>query len=499
MVVESIVWFLLKGQLPLELTLGSTTFSPVSMGWSLRIDDLAWQLSLYVFLLVTGVFFASAAWVRSSTADPDSNKVFNRAVPAIFLMIGLTLLALWSNTLFSLVQSWTLLIVSWLLFLLVIVPDRDYQRKIILRASFMMFAVLFLGLAAANLGNLSFADLYSAEWPEGAINWALLASITMMGLFLFQWWRPLKNRLPAAVDSLAHIVPMIAGGALLIRTVSISNLASGYTVALTLLCLLGLMTGVIISWMHLSHPRRLAPAIAFSIISLTVLTGIWIGPEAAAAELRVSILAIAGIFIVSRWKSAAPIWQRIISLVFVAALAGLPLTAGLSGMLPLFATWLADGQFILAIITSLIMVPLLAIAFNISWSRQTSNPEGAPGPIALGEITAALTILAAGLISTDSLELITSHIPAFLIIMLSTVGGFVLSRYPQRASDVQALVRDSIMIDLPFESIKRAIWMILSSLERFFREGAAILEGEGGMLWIFVLLIILWLARISIA
>jgi hypothetical protein len=497
MVVESVVWFLLKGRFPLEPTVVGATSSPVSMGWSFRIDDLAWQLSLYVLLLATGVFLASEAWVRSSTAEPESNQVFNRAVPAAFLMIGLSLLSLWSNTLFSLVQSWTLLIVTWLVFLLVIVPDRDSQRKSIIRASLMMFAVLFLGLAVVSLGNLSLDDLNSAEWSQGAINWALLASITMMGLFLFHWWRPLENQLPAAVDSLAHIIPIVAGGSLLIRTVSSSNLASGYTVVLTLLCLLGLLTGVVISWMHLLHPRKLAPAVAFSAISLTVLTGIWIGPEAAAAEVRVSILAIAGIFIVSRWKSVAPIWQRIISLVFVAALAGMPLTAGLSGLLPLFATWLEQGRFILALVTSLIMVPFLAIAFYISWPRQSSTTEGSPGEIALAEIAAALTILAAGLISTDSLNLITSEIPAFALIIISTAGGLVLSRYPQRASDVQDLVRDSIRIDLPLERIKRTILMLLSSLEHFFSEGAAILEGEGGMLWIFVLLIILWLARIS--
>jgi hypothetical protein len=175
----------------------------------------------------------------------------------------------------------------------------------------------------------------------------------------------------------------------------------------------------------------------------------------------------------------------------------MPLTAGLAGLLPLFANWLEQGRFILALVTSLIMVPLLAIAFFISWPRQSSTTEGSPGSIALAEIAAALMILAAGLITTESLELITSEFPAFALIILSTAGGFVLSRYTQRASDVQDLVRDSIRIDLPIASVKKGILTILSSLEHFFREGAAILEGEGGMLWIFVLLIILWLARIS--
>jgi hypothetical protein len=34
-----------------------------------------------------------------------------------------------------------------------------------------------------------------------------------------------------------------------------------------------------------------------------------------------------------------------------------------------------------------------------------------------------------------------------------------------------------------------------SGLDSFIRETAAILEGEGGMLWLLVFLVVIWLAR----
>jgi hypothetical protein len=86
---------------------------------------------------------------------------------------------------------------------------------------------------------------------------------------------------------------------------------------------------------------------------------------------------------------------------------------------------------------------------------------------------------------------------SLLFILIPALGGYLLSRQSVQAYELQQTVGIALHFDLPRRQITEYLSVILSNIESIIREGAAILEGEGGMLWLLIIIIILWLARIS--
>jgi hypothetical protein len=72
-----------------------------------------------------------------------------------------------------------------------------------------------------------------------------------------------------------------------------------------------------------------------------------------------------------------------------------------------------------------------------------------------------------------------------------------LGWYVYKNPEVREAIGKAVQVSLPHYQGSRVLRSITSGAGLLVREAAAILEGEGGMLWLLVLVVILWLARIS--
>jgi hypothetical protein len=412
-------------------------------------------------------------------------------------LLAATILALWSNSLITLIQSWALFIITWSLFYGLVSTDAGKWRTILFRSCALSISLIFLWLAnASNGGSIgSVSDIQN--WTSESAYWALMASSVFLGLILLHWWRPLESSLPTVVDSLIHLLPTICGGWLFIQVGAGMGHDSTPRLIITVLSLIGLLTGATLAWVNVKHPRSLPPYLTLSFVNMVALTTIWLDLEAAAAELNISLLALGGLFLFSSWSERSSRWERIISFIFVIALAGLPLTIGFHGRSSLFQTWLDGGQLLLALVVSLILVAILGAAFLIVLRRDISITGADLQNVGHLEYSALLLLLALGLIGFNGLEQFPKSLVPLLFILIPALGGYLLSRYSVQADELQQTVGRALDFDLHRRQIYEYLSVILSNIESITREGAAILEGEGGMLWLLIIVIILWMARIS--
>ena len=82
-----------------------------------------------------------------------------------------------------------------------------------------------------------------------------------------------------------------------------------------------------------------------------------------------------------------------------------------------------------------------------------------------------------------------------IAIVVAIAGGLGLSRYETRLQDAQLALRQALHLGFAGRRLLRFSASVGSGLDRIVRELAAILEGEGGMLWLLVFVVVIWLAR----
>ena len=492
-----ILWVIAGRRLPLELESKVKSAILSQPSWNLYVDEATWQLTLIPIVLAAGAILALDVWNRVIGPINESRHVKAKTTPLIFLLLAATILALWSNSLITLIQSWALFIITWSLFYGLVSTNEGKWRTILFRSCALSISLIFLWLANASnsgsVGNVS--DIQN--WTSESAYWTLMAASVFLGLILLHWWRPLESGLPPAADSLIHLLPIICGGWLFIQVGAGMGYDSIPRLIITVLSLIGLLTGAALAWANVKHPRRLPQYLTLSFVNMVVLTAVWLDLEAAVAELKISLLAPGGLFLFSSWSEHSGRWERIISSIFVIALAGLPLTIGFDGRVNLYQTWLEGGQLLLALVVSFILVAILGAALLIILRRDNSITGASLQNVGRLEFSALLLLLALGLIGFNGLEQFPKNIAPLFFILSAAMGGYLLGRHSGQANKLQQTVGRALNFDLHRRQNYEYLSVILSNIELIVREGAAILEGEGGMLWLLIIVIILWMARIS--
>jgi hypothetical protein len=478
------VWLVAGRSLPLVAAIGK---------WSFQVDQIAWQLSLYVLLLVLATLIFLSAPSVGNEPDPVNRFTWLARPSAILLLTATTLLVLWADSLAGLLTTWTLQTLAWT-FLLAVAGSRTADvNRLLLRGSTLLFSLVFLWLAAVALDRPSQAGLDMGSWPVQARTWILLAAVTQLGALPLHWWRPLKWSLPAASAALIHTMPAVVGGSLLARLALNAPAGIGYTLFLTTFAFLGLLVAVGRAWIHLRRPGIAVANLAMAQASVVVLVGAWAGSEAVVAELGVMVLAIGGLFLANAVLKGTLAWLRAPA---VAAIAGIPLTAGFIGLATLYNNWVSGGLFLLLLVTTLLYVPLIAAAIVAPRGERRDQDE----PTELRNtvwIVAGQLLLAAGLVAIP-IPLAGQTSPfAWLAIILATAAGIALSRQSEWVQQAPAGLQRAFHLDLPGDRLYQYAASLGSFTGNAIREAVAILEGEGGLLWLIILLVVVWLAGIG--
>jgi hypothetical protein len=244
--------------------------------------------------------------------------------------------------------------------------------------------------------------------------------------------------------------------------------------------------------MYIASPIRSLSGLALAQAGVVVLAALWVGAAAASAATMVLLLAISGLFLAARWSSRKLPWPAILPLL---ALAGFPFTAGAPGLASVYHAWLDGGNVVLLLIGALLSIFLLAAGILAVRSEMPADElVGREPEVKLGHYL-ALALPSLGLISFSSQLVSGITIVAWVTVVVTFGGSLLLSRFETQVQDAQLSLRRALHLGFVGRRMMQLLAQIGSGLDSFIRETAAILEGEGGMLWLLVFLVVIWLAR----
>jgi hypothetical protein len=225
---------------------------------------------------------------------------------------------------------------------------------------------------------------------------------------------------------------------------------------------------------------------------MVLLVGVWATPTAAVAQVGVFSLAMAVFYLISekpQWRFNWPIIMPVV------AIAGIPLTIGFLGLTSLYRSWLDHDLLTLMLVVVFLNVPLIAVAL-LAWRSKELPNRGEPIDRFQPILDAgALVLLSLGLIARPDLSPASNDFLLWLPIALAAVAGIALAWFAGRSSLARTDLKDAFRLNLPRNQVQKLFEQLVSGISLVFREAITILEGEGGMLWVVVLIIVMWLAR----
>jgi len=446
-----------------------------------EIDAISWSLSGALTLLLTAVLLADLF------SPPAAAATRARWQPAAALLLGASvLLTLWAASLPGLLIGWCALASAWALIHSGAQSRPAAGAGLPPRLGWLLLPLLLLaGAAAWSPPGTALQEV------SGGANTALwLAALAQMGLWPLHRWRPLREPLTLPGLPLLHLAPPLAGVALLTR---LAFPAPGLVLLLTLVGLLSMLAGVRHAWAHAQTPQRTVAALALLQASLTFLAGLWAGATAAVAEAHVLALALTVLFLALYQQPLRRRWQPLLgALAALAALAGLPPTVGFVGHGALYAAWLANGRFVLVLASALLLAPVIALTFMLLRERSAAPeaPQTSSLPARLAT-AASLLLPLAGLFVFDWRALTTVSPVGALVLLATAVAGLLL--LPRLLSEHAALrraLRQAFSVRLETNAAVTRARQARQGLITALTDAEAILEGERGLLWLLLFLVI---------
>lgn len=491
--VALLVWLVAGQNLPLGSPPSDVeSAAAISPGYW-RVNAPAWQLSFFFLLMMESIVVVSLARYERDDWSQDQSVRQRVVFPAVLLTSAAALLTVWMANIAGLLISWVVLTFAWLLLLWAMTGEQVSAKRLLPRGGAMLLGVLLLWLAVAFSG-LEGGSLVLQGTASGRVNMILLmAAMVPLGALPFQWWRPLAWSLPSETAVIAHLAPVVAGGSLLTRLESFTpGQDAAYLLVTTSLGLMGLLVGISIAWMYVASPDRALSGLALAQAGIVVLAAGWVGANGVLAATRILLLGIGGLYLAARWSPRKLPWPAIVPLL---ALAGFPLTAGYTGLVELYDAWLTNQQSVLLIIGVLLLMFLLAAGILIVRREMPQSDLVEKALSIRARHYLALALPSIGLLALPGSTASDTSLWSWIAVIAAIAGSLVLSRYETRIHDTQLALRRALHLGFAARRLLRLLARVGSGLDSLVREMAAILEGEGGMLWLLVFVIVIWLAR----
>lgn len=438
--------------------------------FSWQVDEWTWVFGGTWLLLITAVLL---------TLSYQTKPAFHwrSLTPALLLGLG-AILPFMAGNLSTLLTGWVVLVVFWGVAGAML---GDTVAALYPKLAWMLFAVPFLWLAAVFSPTQTGWEMET--WPLLAKTAVFAAAFLQLGVWQGRGWRPATSP-PPGLMVLMHTAPALAGTVLLTRLVAGSQVGQAYGLLATVCGLISLLVGIQRMWANLNQPLPFLVGLSLAQTSLVWLVGVWADGAAVAAEARVMLLAVSILFLTADFSlKLSDSWRVVAPLVALGAVAGLPLTAGFAGRAALYTAWLENGRWALVLVMVLLSTPLVTALFLYVRGRFSAE-FGSPRPFVQD---AAALLPVAGLFSVGGFS--GASPVAWVAILLPIVVGGVLARFLGEATDLQETVLQAFRLDAigSWRSVGKTV---VAGLGTAVHEAALILEGEGGLLWLLLLLVI---------
>ncbi len=485
-VVAGLLWGWVGRLLPVRVTLLASVATVFWGGWTLDLGT--WGLAGVVLLLVTAVLFLAPPPDAPTDSPWYPQNLFSLPVLAL-LSSAASLVAFWSDSPMGLLSGWAM--VNGLWFLLLLFPGGGHRHLswLLPGMGWLFTAVIGLWLAWLTIPNMVVLSVVSSDMPLWVTAVLLGVILLQMGGWPLTGWRPLAWPLPPLVGMLAHTLPVLAGVALLWRLAfPVSEVLLG---GITAVGLLGLLAGVRLVWSRMQSWNHMAPAVALVQTSLLWLVGLWGERTAVLAEARVLVLAT-GLLLVGAVAEAnkRPFPGVLAVGGALATIAGLPMTVGFGGRVGLYRAWLADGRWLLVLVLVLLLGVLITAVsrrlvsmlanwreFHLAWSREL---------VAVG-------LLLGGVVAWPGEGVREIRPFVWLAIWIPFLVGSSVSWFISDMRLARSVSRRAFATGWLVRQAKDMGQRWLTWVGIVMRELGEILEGEGGILWLVVFLVLFWL------
>jgi len=495
-VLSLIAWIFAGQNLPIDAP-GAETQPPNGLTlWRFSIDEPAWWLSFSILLIVVSSLLIMVTASRVIPTESQASPRRRSAAAASLLITAAVLLSIWAETLPAIASGWTLIAGTWAFLVWTARKERENSAIAISRVSAMLVSLLFLGFAVAAQPNLSALAATPEIWSDPARTWAMLGAIVLIGAFPLHMWRPSPGRYVIGSSALVNIAPSIAGAYFLSNLASAeSDSGAAYTLLLTAFGLFGIVYCINICWSNVDKRLLVLQVITLSEISLILLAAAWANSQTVILFTLGLALAVGGLFLAAAWPGKISNLLKIPLWILVAAILGIPFTTGFVSLSLLFGSQIENGNFILALLTAIILTPIFAAAILLVWDMGKNKRPIQMSRLSDARIAAAYTLPAIGLIVVPLSTGVLGDAASWIMILSLTLGALAISWYATKNPDIRNVLKGAFRVPISFGNGKRILSSIAEGAKHFLRETAAILEGEGGMLWLLVLAVILWLVR----
>jgi len=464
---------------------------------SFRVDQTAWIMS--VGLLIAGLATA-LAWL----AFPGQSRPAPRALS--LLMIAAAVASVYASNLLTLTMAWGMLDLMFVAALLVRSGPQVGRRAavaIILNTTSTM-CVWIATLLIENGHDSLYWHLVNL--PDGPRMWLAVAGVLRMGLYPLHQWLPVDPSREANRSALLYTVPPMAGLALWSRLAITHNLPE--TSIVPLLALISAVVGAVLAWQN-SRSRAGLPYLTLGLAGLAVLDlGVLTTPGTLTAVALNWLFIVISLFIARSFSRRAP-WWSVGGLIAGLAIIGVPGTLGFTARYAMITNLVHSGDW--GLVAGGLLSEALLIAAVI---RIVFTPTNDDRPIGLlRQVTCGLAIItaAAPLIllafnsalipGTSSLNTLLSNLePMTILAWVLPIGVGVALAW----RDLRTVTPQPISIEHGTTDSESPMWLRLIRLDwlsvtfgfvvqrstALLRGLASVIEGEGGLIWVIVIVIV---------
>jgi len=445
----------------------------------LSLDQTSWVYLYSMTTVLLAMIFTAAA---RPTVAPAGVRAF------WFLYTALAILAILAANLLTLAITWALIDLMTLFFYLRLAESPQDVQRALVRSGVDMAGVLLL-LAGASFNHIAGGDtLITTPFlsATGALL-VILAALLRLGLLPLHFGSSGLEPLRRGLGTLLRLFPPAVSLALLTRIFDL-GIPAGTDIWLTLAGVAGITIGGL-RWVLEADAIRSRPFFVMAISSLAVLVGLSQSAAEGARAAGVALLLMGATLSLAEIHSPAHrIWPLLVAVVLI----GLPWSPGgiIAGA---FGDSFASGANLLMVVFGVLGMAALGLgAVHVFYDEETSWPTSESMVRVMYGLGLAIPVLVSvGLgiwfKTMPGLPGLIVFAASAVITALSFLG---LRRIP--ASRAQRWQTAAGKINP--EPVYRLIWNPLRAAARAIRAIGAVFEGDGAMIWMFVVVLFIVLA-----
>lgn len=476
---------------------GPASLLPVRLG--LEVDALAW-------LFAGAVLMVTLATLLTGVARPRGRRVLVRGATLLIAFAGVA--ALFADNLITRVIAWAGLDLIYFATLVLLAQGEGLELQAVLNLAFNATGTLLAVGAALTISRTSETlSLHDAALTPQSTLLITLAAAFRLGLFPLHLGLPAEANIRQGLGTLLRLIPAAVALEVMAR-LAVFGFAEPVRPWLTFFGLVAVVVGAAQLW-NVDDPRLGLTYVVIAQSGLALLAGLWGGALAMPALAAQSLALLLGgaLIYLSNGRDERRPWASVFSGVGALALLGAPLTVGFLGTGGLYGGLLGAGPWPVLVGVFIAQVLLAAgLLRAVFWPGQLVEGES----LRQAAYFVGLTLLAASgvlagvfmgwftpMLSAPRLGWFgwtgTPSIVAAVIVVVAALCGVILWRLETAVRARAEVVAAALTSLFRLDWLYRLVWGVIHLAGMLILNLAAVLEGEGAVLWALVVALLAWL------